>query len=232
MNLVDLAILLIMAVSMVVGMYNGFLLSSLHAASFFISWLGAVIFYPLITKFILKIYPSLLQVITLYAEGSVHIPSVEDRQASITSFTVERVSEIVEQSQLPNPFSKILISDFTKPLEGVFSLGEYFDSTIAVVIINIISFLLLFMLLKLVFIVIISIYKTVNDLPVLRKHDSLAGAGMGLIRSFFILNFIFALVPILLVLAPADIINDFIEGSKLAGFFHHSNIFTAFVRGR
>ena len=88
------------------------------------------------------------------------------------------------------------------------------------------------MLLKLVFIVIISIYKTVNDLPVLRKHDSLAGAGMGLIRSFFILNFIFALVPILLVLAPADIINDFIEGSKLAGFFHHSNIFTAFVRGR
>lgn len=54
MNLVDLAILLIMAVSMVVGMYNGFLLSSLHTASFFISWLGAVIFYPLITKFILK----------------------------------------------------------------------------------------------------------------------------------------------------------------------------------
>ena len=34
----------------------------------------------------------------------------------------------------------------------------------------------------------------------------------------FYTKFYIRLVPILLVLAPADIINDFIEGSKLAGF--------------
>jgi len=232
MNIIDFAILFIMAVSMLIGMYNGFVLSSLHAASFFISWLASVILYPVISKTILKMYPSLLQIITLYAEGSVHIPNVEDKQANLANFTVDRVTQIVEQAQLPNPFSKILISDFSKPLEGISTLGEYFDSTIAIVIINIISLLLLFLLIKLVFIFVVSIYKTTHDLPVLKKYDSAAGAGIGAIRGIFILYFIFALVPILLVLAPTQIINEFIAGSKLAGFFHYSNIFTALVRGR
>ena len=55
MNLVDLAILLIMAVSMVVGMYNGFL-CHLCIRLLFISWLGAVIF-TLNNQVHLKIYP-------------------------------------------------------------------------------------------------------------------------------------------------------------------------------
>jgi hypothetical protein len=134
--------------------------------------------------------------------------------------------------QLPNPFSRILISDFSQTLEGIRTLGEYFDSTMAIVIINIFSFLILFFLVKVVFIIIVSISKTVANLPVLKKFDSAAGAGFGIVRGFFIVYLVFALVPILLVLAPTDIINEFLDGSKLADFFHHTNIFTNFVRGR
>ena len=69
MNLVDLAILLIMAVSMVVGMYNGFLLSSLHTASFFILLAGSSNILPFNNQVHFKIYPSLLQVITSVCGG-------------------------------------------------------------------------------------------------------------------------------------------------------------------
>jgi len=232
MSIIDFIILLIMCVSAVVGMYNGLVLSALHTASFFISWLFAAIFYPFVSKLILRMFPSLIQIITIYAEGSTHIHSIEERRASIQSFSPGKLSEIVESAQLPNPFSKILVSDFSKPLEGVQTLADYFDSTIAIVIINIFSFLVLFLLLKVIFTIIVSIYKTVHSLPVLKKYDGAAGAGLGLIRGFFILYLIFALVPILLVLAPTDIIHEFLDASKLAGFFHYSNIFTSFVRGR
>jgi len=232
MNIIDMVIFLIMSISMVVGSYNGFILSALHTASFFLSWLIAVIFYPFITKLILGMFPSLIQIMILYAEGSVHIHSIEDRRASIQAFSVEQLKAIVEKSQLPNPFSNILVSDFNKPLEGISTLGEYFDSTIAIVIINIASFIILFLLAKVIFTIIVSISKTVSNLPVLKKFDGAAGAALGIFRGFFIVYLIFALIPILLVLVPTDIVNEYLDGSKLADFFHLSNIFTNFVRGR
>ncbi|HHT66471.1 MAG: CvpA family protein [Caldicoprobacterales bacterium] len=231
MNIVDIVIFLVMSMTMVVGLYNGFVLSALHTASFFISWLIAVIFYPMVTKLILGMFPTLLQIITLYAEGSSHIALVEDRRASLQSFSVENISEIVEKAKLPNPFSKILVSDFSQSLEGIQTLGEYFDTTMAIVIINIVSFLILFLLVKAISIAVVSLSKTLASLPVLRKYDGLAGAGFGLVRGFFIVYLIFALIPILLVLAPTDIVNEYLDGSKWAGFFHHTNIFTNFVRG-
>jgi uncharacterized membrane protein required for colicin V production len=232
MNIIDIVILIIMSISMIVGLYNGMILSALHAASFFLSWLASVIFYPYITKLILDLFPSLLNVIVLYAEGSTHIPSVEERMTGIKSLSPEMISEIVDKAQLPNPFSRILISDFSQTLEGIGTLGEYFDTTMAIVIINIFSFLLLFFLVKLAFIIIVSISKTVVNLPVLKKFDGAAGAGFGIIRGFFIIYLIFALIPVLLVLAPTDIFTELLDGSKLADFFHYTNIFTSFVRGR
>lgn len=232
MNIVDVVIFLIMSVSMVVGSYNGLVVSALHAASFFLSWLIAVIFYPLVTKLILGMFPSLLQVINLYAEGSAQISNIEDKRAGIQSFSAESISEIVEKAKLPNPFSRILISDFSHSLEGVETLGEFFDSTMAIVIINIFSFLVLFLLIKAILVAVVSLSKTVVSLPVLKKYDSLAGAGFGFIRGFFIVYLIFALIPILLVLAPTDIVNEYLDGSKFTDFFHYTNIFTNFVRGR
>jgi hypothetical protein len=232
MSIIDFVIFIIMSISAVVGVYNGFVLSALHTASSFLAWLVAVFFYPLITKLVLRLFPFLMDIITMYAEGSIHIDDVEQRRAAIQSFSPEKLGEVVENAQLPSPFSNILVSDFSKPLEGVQTLGDYFDSTVALVIINILSFLVLFLVLKALFTVIVSINKTVYSLPVLKKYDGAAGAGLGLVRGFFILYLIFALVPILLALAPTDIIHEFLDSSKLAGFFHHSNIFTSFVRGR
>ena len=232
MNIVDIIIFAIMSVSVVVGLYNGFILSALHSASFFLAWLLSLLFYSHITTVILSTFPSLMDTIILYAEGSAQLPTVEERMMGISTILPEKVIEIVEKVQLPNPFGRILVSDFSQTLEGIKTLGDYFDYTMAVVIINIFSFLLLFFLIKLVFLVLISITKTVVDLPVLKKCDGLVGAGFGLVRGFFMVYVLFSLIPVLLVLAPADIFNEFLDGSKMADFFHYTNIFTNFVKGR
>ena len=51
MNIIDMVIFLIMSISMVVGSYNGFILSALHTFHFLIL-ADCYIFYPFITKLI------------------------------------------------------------------------------------------------------------------------------------------------------------------------------------
>ena len=96
-------------------------------------------------------------------------------------------------------------------------------------VINILAFCLIFLVAC--FHYIVSISKTVVNC-LLKKFDGAAGAGFGIIRGFFIIYLIFALIPVLLVLAPTDIFTELLDGSKLADFFHYTNIFTSFVRGR
>ena len=231
MNIVDIIILIVMSIGIVFGMYNGLILSALHTASFFLSWLTSLILYPKLTEIVLEKFPSLLNMITLYTEGSAQIPTIEEKIANIRTFTPEMLEKIVEKVQLPIPFNRIIIADFSQSLENVQTLGEYFDSTMAIAVINIFSFVILFLLAKVIFTVIISIGKTVANLPVLKKCDSLAGGAFGIVRGIFMVYLVFALVPILLVLAPIDLIKEFLDGSKLADFFLNTNIFTSFVKG-
>ena len=232
MNIVDIIIFLIMSVSIIFGMYNGLILSALHSVSFFLSWLLSLFLYPTLTNTLLERFPKLLNAVTLYTEGSAQIPTVEERMMKLSSVTVDKLTDILEKIQLPNPFSRILLNDFSQSLKGVQTLGEYFDSTMAITVVNIFSFLILFIMIKIAFIVIISIGKTVVELPVLKKCDSLAGGGFGIIRGVFMVYLVFAIVPIVLVLAPVDLIKEFLDGSKFADFFLSSNIFSNFVKGR
>jgi hypothetical protein len=221
-----------MSVSFIFGMYNGLVLSTLHTVSFFLAWISSLLLYPTLTNTLLDKFPKLLSAVTHYTEGNAQIPTVEERMTKISAITLDKLTEILEKIQLPNPFSRILLSDFSQNIEGVQTLGEYFDSTMAITVVNIFSFLLLFILIEIIFIVIISIGKTVVELPVLKKYDSLAGGGSGIVVGIFIVYLVFALVPIVIVLAPVDLIKEFLDGSKLADFFLNSNIFSNFVKGR
>jgi uncharacterized membrane protein required for colicin V production len=232
MNLVDIIILSIMGMSIIIGTYNGFILSALHAASFFFSWVIAAIFYPVLTKVILGLFPGFLKSITFYVDGSSQIPDIESRTAKIGSFTKEQVAHLVESIDLPNPFSRILASEVFQSSNGIQTLGEYFDTTMAAIIINIFSFILLFLLVKLIFTIAIGIGKAVRSLPVLKQFDSLAGAGFGLIRGIFMVYLVFALIPIIMALAPLDLITKHLDNSIFAGFFYNTNIFTSFVQGK
>lgn len=232
MNLVDFIIIFIMAVSSIVGVYNGFVLSALNAASFILSWLCALIFYPLFTKILLAMFPNILKTITYYAEGSSKILNIEDKTANIALFTKNQLTNMISNMKLPNPFNNVLISDVFNSSKSIQTLGEYFDSTIANVIINILSFLLLFMLLKFLLTIVLSIARAIVKLPILKQFDTTFGAGFGILRGFFIVCFLFALIPILMTLAPVDLITEYLDGSLLAGFFVKANIFTNFISGK
>jgi len=232
LNIVDYAILLVMGISIIAGVYNGFVLSALNTASFFFSWLGALIFYPLVSDALVSKFPDLFLRLEFYADGASKIPSVEDRTTELTRFTQEYITELLQKINLPNPFSKILAANAFSQEGAAETLGQYFDFTIASVIVNILSFLILFLVLKLVFTIAISLGKSLVSFPVLKQFDSLCGGCFGLVRGIFVLYFIFALMPIVMALAPVEIISKYMDESLLANIFYKSNIFTSFVNAK
>jgi len=232
LNIIDYAILFVMGISIIAGVYNGFVVSALNTASFIFSWLGALIFYPLVSDKLISKFPDLFLRLELYADGASKIPSVEDRTTELSKFTQEYITDLLEKINMPNPFNKILAANAFSPDTTAETLGQYFDFTIASVIVNILSILLLFIVLKLVFTIAISLGKSLVSLPVLKQFDSLCGGCFGLLRGIFILYFIFALMPIVMTLAPVEIVSKYMEESLLANIFYKSNIFTSFISAR
>ena len=59
----------------------------------------------------------------------------------------------------------------------------------------------------------------VFELPVLRHLDALAGGLFGLVRGALLVFIFFALVPIVLAVAPIEQLQTLIDGSRLAPMF-------------
>ena len=49
MNLLDLALIIVIVVSVLLGAYRGFVVSALKTASFFVSWILAYLLHPLLS---------------------------------------------------------------------------------------------------------------------------------------------------------------------------------------
>ena len=84
---------------------------------------------------------------------------------------------------------------------------------------SILSFLICFLIAYVVITFVIHLIQYVFELPVLRHLDALIGGAFGLMRGVLLLFIFFALVPIVLAVAPVEMISDLIEASKLAPMF-------------
>ena len=231
MNFIDIAILLVIGINVLIGAYYGFSVSLFKIFSFTISWFFALIFHSSLTKFIVGRLPDLLNKIAYYSEGSSKT-AFAHKILPVSSLSNEEIVSIVNESGLPNPFSSRIHDNLiNQSLDGLNNLGQYFDYTVANIIINLISFMLLFLFIQLIFTIIISLVQNLTHLPVLIKYDGVAAAVLGIFRGVLFLHIIFAFVPLLYLLVPADILSIFIDGSKFIKFFIENNLFSSFVKG-
>lgn len=232
MNYIDYAMLAILSICLLVGLYNGFVVSSLGFLSSLFSWLTSLVFYPLLSKFIAHRYPDIIKNLIFYTEGASKIQSIEEQALVVSSLTQDQIIDIVNRAKLPPPFNRLLLHNMiNNTLPDLATVGEYFNYSIAYIILNILCFLALFLIIRIICQIAISIMREVVGLPVLKRYNGLAGAAVGLLRGSFLISLIFSLVPIILILAPLDIIYTLIEDSPMGKFFFKINIFTNFIRG-
>jgi hypothetical protein len=206
--------------------------SVLGFLSFCISWAGSLLFYPILSRLLVNKYPDLLDRIIHFTEGASRIESIEERATSVFSLNHEQIANIVDRAKLPPPFNRLVFSNLNElRFNDLNNIGDYFDHTIACIILNMLCFLLLFVVIRIVCTVIISIAKEVIGLPVLKRYDQIFAAALGILNGMFLIFFLASLVPMVLTLAPFDNIYKYIENSMFGNFFFEYNIFTNLVRG-
>lgn len=232
MNHIDYIILFVMLIFALIGAYNGCVVSGLGLLSSIFSWITSFIFYPVLSKFIVHHHPNLIKTLIYYTEGASKIQSIEEQVLLVSSLTREQITNIVDRAQLPPPFNRLVLANMlNKALPHLSTVGEYFNYSIAYIILNIVCFIALFLIIRMICQIGISIAKEVFGLPSLKNYDGLAGAVIGILRGMFFVSLLFSLVPVILTLTPVDTIYSLIENSLMGRFFFKSNIFTNLIRG-
>ena len=234
MNPIDIAVLIIMALFALAGLYRGFLTTLFNLGAYVVSVLLGFVFMPLLANGI-KGSDSLYNMMLYYTEGSEYITNVEYIRADISSLSAAELSDIISTANLPYPMAKEINENIATEAfasQGVTTLGDYFNQTIVCVFINILMFLLAFGIIRLILAFVLNGVDYAWTFPVLSRGDGILGMGLGILRGMLVLFLLFMLLPIgLTILGQFDFIQSMVDQSVFCAFFYHANFLLALIPG-
>ena len=234
MNIIDILILTIIGVSVVFGMYRGFISGVLSVAAL----IGAAALAFLTSGDLaawLKGNETLVETLMYYTDAGSRVSNLDLSLMSAAQVSEGALAQILASANLPAAFESAFISAVqaasTSMTSGAVTIAELLSQTIVGVSISILSFLICFFLAYVAATFVIHLIQYVFELPVLRHLDSLIGGVFGFARGVLLVFIIFALIPIVLAVAPVQMIEDMIAASKLAPMFDSQLILSILRNG-
>ena len=232
MNIVDYVIIGVIAVSVLFGMYRGFIASVLSMGGGLVSFLASFGLYPRLAALIQN-NPELQRTLLHYTDASSRIGDLELALTKAASLDQEGISQVLQNVSLPAPLDSILRVNLENLVYGASgsaaSVADYVSQTILQASINIICFLAGFFGLYLAISLVLNLIRAVFRFPMLRCADVLTGGIFGFLRGLLICLAFFTLVPLVQTMLPLDIINQLIAESQLAPIFMNGNLITAIM---
>ena len=234
MNPVDLVILGILAVSVLFGLYRGFIASVASMGGRLLSlglsfWLS-----PMVADF-LRNNTSLSNTLMSYADAATRLKDSTLSGLSVQGLTSESISSILDRASLPAPLDKLLQNNLTQQVYKAANIpqdvGHYVTQTIVSALMNVICFVVTFVLLLILFHVIINLLKAIFRFPVLKQLNSIAGGAFGLLRGALLCFVLFALMPLLQTVIPVEGLGEMVETSTLAPLFNSGNLILSIMNG-
>ncbi len=233
-NIIDLAVLGVLALFLLSGLYRGFLATLMTLASYLCAFVLAFAFMSAGANAV-KHTESLYGMMLYYTEGSEFISDTELVHTDITTLGSDQINGIVSSASLPYPMGKRIAKNIAEEAfvdQNITTLGDYFNQTIVCVFINILVFLFIFLVVRIVFAFVLNGIDYARSFPVLQGGDGLIGAGLGLVHGIFALFLLFMLLPILLtVLGNFEFITSLVSRSLFADFFYRSNFLLSLIPG-
>ena len=243
MNLLDIAILVILAFYVVSGMYRGSITSLLHTIGFAVAWVGAQILYPSLARAALS-NRTLMAVLSQYLEPE-NFFATHNQAISQVSEVIARGETAIQtaiSSLSPNlaVFSKAFEANVRAQMFqnlGINTLAEYLDQTVWQAAFNVGGFVLCFVALYIVISLIVNLLDRVISFPVVRGFDWLLGGFFGLIRGLVVVVALVFLLPSLVQIMSPEFAATLTSGSSLYGFIrsidllHVVNMFRGLIGG-
>ena len=229
MNIVDIVIIAILGLSVLVGLYRGFISSVASMGGCLLSlglsfWLS-----PKLAAWV-QSNPEILRTLSSYTDAATRIGDQTLAGASVTSLTQNSITEILNKVSLPAPLSSLLQNNLENKVFGTAAdVGSYVSQTIVGAILNVICFIVCFVVLLIVIHFILNFLKVVFKFPVLKQLNSVAGGAFGLLRGNLLWFEAFALLPLVQTMVPLAGINELVEKSALAPLFNSGNLILAIM---
>ncbi|MBQ7053488.1 MAG: CvpA family protein [Clostridia bacterium] len=222
MNIIDILILIVLGVSVIYGMYRGFISGVLSVAALIGSAALAFMMSGELAAW-LKGNQTLVDTLLYYTDAGSRISNLDLSLLPISQVTENALAQILESANLPAAFESAFMANIAGAAAGLQSsamtIAQMMSETIVSVSLSILSFLICFLIAYVVLTFVIHLVNYVFELPVLRHLDALVGGVFGLLRGVLLLFILFALVPIVLAVAPVEQISELIEASRLAPMF-------------
>ena len=234
MNTVDIVILAILGLSVLVGLYRGFIASVASLGGTLLSlglsfWLN-----PKLVEWV-RSQPELIKTLLSYTDAATRIGDQTLAAQNVATLSSGTIDQILSRVNLPGPLSTLLKNNLTQQVfsgSGVSKVGDYVSQTIVGAVLNVLCFLVCFLLCFLTVHLVLNLLKAVFRFPVLKQLNALVGGAFGLLRGGLLCFLAFALLPLVQTMVPMPQVNELIAESTLAPLFNSSQLILAIMNGR
>lgn len=233
MNWVGVFLIIVIGFTIFEGIYRGFLHSIINLGAFFLSVLTSFFLYPVVATAV-KANDTIFNFLLYYTEGAEKIATFSDSNLLINGMAPEKLSGIISASNLSEPFLTLIAQNVTMSAfsqQGLTTIGEYYNMTIVCVVLNILSFLALFLVAYIVYTFVLGLVNYTIKFPELKQYDRFSGAAFGAMRGILLCFLIITVVPVIFLLLPVSQISDYFANSTLGMFFLENNFFLHLISG-
>jgi uncharacterized membrane protein required for colicin V production len=208
----------------IIGLKNGFLYSVFRLFSYILSVVFAIKFYPILSSMLLKtvIYTNIK---TAIVKGIVKQQSV-----SVSTGKGESAQAFIDKLKLPDFIKDSIIENVTKKdIFGVQKILDAIGSEIATLVINILSVILIYVIIRFVLVFARVIIKTIAKLPVFKQLDKTGGLVLGAIEGIFVVYILCAVLILFSAFPKFSATIDNIEDSQFANYFYQNNFIVSWI---
>lgn len=217
MNIIDIIILAVLAISVLNGLHRGFISGVLSVAALIGSAALAFMVSGDLAAW-LQGNSTLVDTLAYYTDAGSRISDLNLSLLQVSQVTESSLAQILQDANLPAAFESAFLTGIGSA-SGTQTIAQLMSQTIVSVAISILSYLICFLLSFIVLTFVIHLLIYVFELPVLRHLDAFVGGVFGLLRGVMLVFIFFMLVPIVLAVVPLDMLSELIEQSQLAPMF-------------
>lgn len=227
--IINYILVFLIAVYVIQGVYKGFLMSMCSTAGMAASWMVAAGVTPLLSAQIAK--GSTYSFLLYMTDVSDKVSSVELARTSVDTLSAAQIKDVVDYANLPVPFGDALFGNMHALVFGSKTVADYLNLTVANITVNIMSFLIIYVLCRVFISLILGSMYYASPFPALRNYDGLIGGILGGVRGFFAMFALMMIIPVVMLLVSAPELTRYLNESVMATFFYKTNFLYGLISG-
>ena len=228
LNAVDIVVVAVIGLTVLFGLYRGFMQSVLNLAGGLVSVAGSFWLFPKLSD-VLSSNTAITRMISTYTDSGSLLGDLDLSSLPVEALSPQTIADIVQKANLPEPLGTLLTHNLDQqvfsPLGNLATtVGDYVNQTVLSVSINVLCFLLCFVICFVVSHILINMLRAVFRFPALKHLDCVLGGVFGLLQGIVVCFVVFTLLPLLESVIPLPEFRTLVDESTLGGLFEQGNL--------